>query len=1083
MGNPVTLGRPKTVGGGTQCWGNNMHEKRPFSILRWLTWVPLLLVFFVYNGSASPVAAQTTAVACAVTPDKVDGQGFNVTGFGFNVTGFGFNVTQLGFNVTGFGFSVTQLGFNVTGFSVEQLVAQITNNVITPAWLTNQVPGITGGPGYNGTRTAILVVDDFSSPTAHGADVRKVFDSLYSALDAQDGPNSTPNILIQNVDMSSQAIGFRSDAIANAIRNAVDALAAQGIQRFVINMSFGLVPCDDATDVTLTDAGTGQTTTVTNNFSYAAYLSTANTVLNSRTKQVSPVLECVQKVSYGNYIAYWGYENKNPVAVSIPVGGDNRFHPTPQGRGQPSVFAAGRQRFVFATPFDGKNLVWQLKGPDGKGRTATASSNPTQDCARRGIVPPANGNVTEAPLGYGLSQYLNQALGIPANFVDEYLAYLAGKASEDPITGLQALLRGYLQRSFNDQQDANPSTNFAVIPVASSGNFRFLFGGAPLKPAAFPESFAISAAIGDPGTSLWPLSHDGNAMAPGGGFPFETDAQGKITRIGAGTSFAAPYFSTLAALWLTYPNACTFGNGTLPVTSAASTKASNTVSNPSGNSALNCAIPVNQADLQVTKTAPTEPVPVGGDIAYQVVVKNLGPGTAQAVKVTDTLPTGVSFKSITTNLGSCSSLTGICELGDMAVNQTALILVTVVAPYAESLKNDVSVASPVTPDLTGENNNASATALITLPPFDALDDDVVTAFNAAVTFDPTANDLPLGQAKTITSFTAPPVDKGVVTQNGNLLTFTPVTGASGQTSFTYTVADGRTRVDTATVRVTVGQAPQIDLMLTKDGPSYAVAGETVTFDITVENIGGVDATNVTVVDLLPAGMSFIGVSGLPEGASCNIGNLPYIVCQLGNLPDDAKLMFMLDVKVIQAGDIVNKASVTANQMDLNTGNNADDATVHVEPDNSNRPPVAVDDCVSIAAGQTSVQINVTGNDYDPDEDPIEVFLSSSNPPDGYTEIISPSTIVYYPATGFAGTYIFYYKIRDNRGGTAFTNVTVRIGVPCYEEESSTEPVPVEQPPVEQPPVIEPPVEQPPVIEPPVEVTPESTPPAEPPPSP
>lgn len=98
-------------------------------------------------------------------------------------------------------------------------------------------------------------------------------------------------------------------------------------------------------------------------------------MLVAAERPVRPVLECVAPNSDGSYTAYFGYKNDNGVAVAIPVGGQNRFSPAPDGRGQPASFAAGRQARVFSVAFSGGPLVWTLAG-----RTATASSDPRQRC-------------------------------------------------------------------------------------------------------------------------------------------------------------------------------------------------------------------------------------------------------------------------------------------------------------------------------------------------------------------------------------------------------------------------------------------------------------------------------------------------------------------------------------------------------------------------------------------------------------------------------------------------------------------------------------------------------------------------------
>ena len=94
-------------------------------------------------------------------------------------------------------------------------------------------------------------------------------------------------------------------------------------------------------------------------------------------KAVRPVLECVTG-SGSSYVAWFGYQNDNSATVNIPLGGNNKFSPKPENRSQPTNFAPGRQIKVFSVPFNGKNLTWTLKGPDGLTRTATASSKSTK---------------------------------------------------------------------------------------------------------------------------------------------------------------------------------------------------------------------------------------------------------------------------------------------------------------------------------------------------------------------------------------------------------------------------------------------------------------------------------------------------------------------------------------------------------------------------------------------------------------------------------------------------------------------------------------------------------------------------------
>jgi hypothetical protein len=86
---------------------------------------------------------------------------------------------------------------------------------------------------------------------------------------------------------------------------------------------------------------------------------------------VWPILEYVADNGDGTSTAYFGYENTEAQAVTIPLGPDNRFSPVPLSRGQPTTFQPGRStpypHASFSVVFEGGTLTWSLKG-----RTVTA---------------------------------------------------------------------------------------------------------------------------------------------------------------------------------------------------------------------------------------------------------------------------------------------------------------------------------------------------------------------------------------------------------------------------------------------------------------------------------------------------------------------------------------------------------------------------------------------------------------------------------------------------------------------------------------------------------------------------------------
>lgn len=94
---------------------------------------------------------------------------------------------------------------------------------------------------------------------------------------------------------------------------------------------------------------------------------------------VVPLAECISSVN-GVNTAWFGYENQNSSAMSIPAGIDNYFLPLPGNRGQTFEFQPGIVNRAFSIAMLGKRLDWKLRGTDGVMRTATVTLANTPRC-------------------------------------------------------------------------------------------------------------------------------------------------------------------------------------------------------------------------------------------------------------------------------------------------------------------------------------------------------------------------------------------------------------------------------------------------------------------------------------------------------------------------------------------------------------------------------------------------------------------------------------------------------------------------------------------------------------------------------
>lgn len=163
---------------------------------------------------------------------------------------------------------------------------------------------------------------------------------------------------------------------------------------------------------------------------------------------------------------------------------------------------------------------------------------------------------------------------------------------------------------------------------------------------------------------------------------------------------------------------------------------------------------------------------------------------------------------------------------------------------------------------------------------------------------------------------------------------------------TTTVVTGQpTSADLDNPSITSG-VPVADLSIAKvDDVDPIIAGNTLTYTVTVTNLSMDSAGNVVVTDTLPAGVTFVSTSG-----DCsNPTGVP--TCNLGSIAGGAAKMYTVTVTVDAAtvGTITNQVSV-ASDHDTNAGNDsASEDTVVEAPVNG-----------SIAVTKTANPMTTTG---------------------------------------------------------------------------------------------------------------------------
>ena len=172
---------------------------------------------------------------------------------------------------------------------------------------------------------------------------------------------------------------------------------------------------------------------------------------------------------------------------------------------------------------------------------------------------------------------------------------------------------------------------------------------------------------------------------------------------------------------------------------------------------------------------------------------------------------------------------------------------------------------------------------------------------------PLATQLPNG----LLLFTAPSVGPG--TENHNVSVQVRVLeGYEQLTNHTLVSADGATPA-TASVKTTVFQ-PWGQLLLDKVGPTAALTNTPIVYVLTCHNPSAATLTDVTVSDVLPAGVTFVNASPAPD-----VATLPLLQWSLGSLaPGESRSITVTTTAPATAADVTNTALADARQLTMTT---------------------------------------------------------------------------------------------------------------------------------------------------------------------
>ena len=367
-----------------------------------------------------------------------------------------------------------------------------------------------------------------------------------------------------------------------------------------------------------------------------------------------------------------------------------------------------------------------------------------------------------------------------------------------------------------------------------------------------------------------------------------------------------------------------------------------------------------QADVALSMTA-NGAFAVGDTDSFTLTVLNNGPFPASPpLIVTDSLPAGLTFASSAGAGWTCTAAAQIVT----CINPTALdgggatsnltLNVTVGAGFVAGSTNSAAVTAQTDDPtwdvaLTTPNNNLAS---------------VVIAGTADVSVTGTASPSPVGVGGSLTyGFTVAnggPTQASGTTLNLPLpsgVTFGSASATQGNCSFANatvtcalgTLASGGSAGVTVVVTATAAAASPItvtatvsanetdpnltnnsvtlstvvtqiaDVAVSTTVPGPATVGSSVTYTVTISNLGPSTATGVTLTDTLPAGSGF--VSATPLQGTCS-QTAATVTCVAGDLTASSSTTVTIVVTVPSPGAIANISAVSANEQDPNLANNS-----------------------------------------------------------------------------------------------------------------------------------------------------------------
>ena len=491
--------------------------------------------------------------------------------------------------------------------------------------------------------------------------------------------------------------------------------------------------------------------------------------------------------------------------------------------------------------------------------------------------------------------------------------------------------------------------------------------------------------------------------------------------------------------------------------------------------------------LAITKTANLTRVQKAAatPVTYTLTATNSGPYNDPGVTVTDTLPTGAVVVSATPSSGTCTTPAGsvVCAIGALANGGTATVAVTVILDSTTDPATDTATIAGTNTDGNLSDNTASVSTVVNTAP--VAHPDSATTSGGTATIAVLANDTDADGDPLTTSAGSTAPTRGTIVVNANTtITYTASPGQAGTDTFSYLASDGRGGSSTATVTITIPDAPPVavaDAATTTPGqpvivivlsndtdPNIPTSGQVLSVSAITQPAGstGTVTTNGSTVTFTPSG-TFVkgstsfsytvsdGAGGTAIGAvTVTIPNIapvaaddtattPYITPVTVNvLANDADANG--DPLTVTAVTGASHGSAVITGSGVNTkvlytpaaGWSGPDTVTYTISDGTttgtglltvttaDAPPVAGAFSATVAGGAATT-LGVLAHASDPNGDALTV-TGAGPAGHGSVTVNGSGGVVYTPTAGYYGPDSFSYTVDDGHGGSASAIVTLTV---------------------------------------------------------